>query len=184
MGLKLGLRLMESILDIMRYLIGAILCPRWLLVSGWQSNGRTGLSSLYEPRCPDSRFPDWLHRCQAAGRTLGGKQSKASPGGSRDTRGCSSVRSPTEAHSTTCYLREPEPVSSSPLASTASSVTWGNNNTFLRVVVRMKQDMEHGVGTGRVSARSRAEASPVQPTTSEVCVLPRDSGLSPWRPAL
>lgn len=44
--------------------------------------------------------------------------------------------------------------------------------------------MERDVGPGRVSAHSHAKASPVQPTTSEVCMLPRDSGPSPWSAAL
>lgn len=62
-----------------------------------------------------------------AGRALGGKQSKASPGGSRDKAhwGVPVLRSPTEARSATCYLCELEQVSSSPLASTSSSVMWG-----------------------------------------------------------
>lgn len=50
--------------------------------------------------------------------------------------------------------------------------------------MREKRDTERGVGTGHGSARSRARASPVQPTTAEVCGLPRGSGLSLWSAAL
>lgn len=40
-------------------------CSHWILVSGWQSNSKTGGHSLCEPRpCR------WFPRCQAAGRNL------------------------------------------------------------------------------------------------------------------
>lgn len=88
---------------------------------GWTASANPGVLT------PGSPTGSTEADCWQGSRQQAEQGQPGGGGGQQDEApwGVPGLRSPTEAGSTTCYLCEPEQVSSSPLASTSCSVAWG-----------------------------------------------------------